>query len=293
MKTLLAVVLVSGCAVSSGSSGASGAIDDLAGESQTDSEISGKADGAADGVYTYFQVHTETSGFALARLNRSTTVCANGAVHAVCHVPQLDWSEANLSLGLQAKFLGVATPGPGVQAIARGRMASNRFVVTEAWVAETGTVSAGVFAKITDSGVRCITAPCPTMKEHSLNNSYTANIVEIDWSFAGLSDREIEGFGEEIITSHGTIIAGERYTVSHTAKARTATAAFHKLADPRQCFRGGCSNELCGEAPQVSSCIYQPEYACYQAATCELQGDDTCGFTADAALTSCLANLGH
>ncbi|CAN5385883.1 hypothetical protein BH11MYX1_BH11MYX1_54840 [soil metagenome] len=287
MKTLLAVVMVSGCAMSS-----SGVVDDLAGESQTDADVSGKADGAADGVYTYFQVQTEASGWRLARLNRSTTVCTNGASHSLCHVPQLDWSEANLSVGLQAKFLGAAAPSQGVHAIARGRMASNRFVVTEAWVSETGTVAEGVFAKVTDSGVRCITTPCPTMREHSLNNSYTANIAEIDWSYAGLSEHEVDGFNEEIISQHGTIIAGDRYNVSHTAKARTATAAFHKLADPKQCFRGGCSNQLCGEAPQVSSCIYKPEYACYQAATCELQPDDTCGFTADDALTSCLAGFG-
>jgi hypothetical protein len=288
MKTLFAMVMVSGCAVS-----ASGVVDDLAGESQTEADVSGKADGAADGAYTYFQVQSEASGFALARLNRSTTVCANGSSHSICHVPQLDWSGANLSLGLQVKFLGAATPSQGVRAIVRGRMASNRFVVTEAWVAETGSVSEGVFAKVTDSGVRCIAAPCPTMKERSLNNSYTANIAEIDWSYAGLTEHEVEAFNEEIISQHGTIIAGDRYTVSHTVKARTATAAFHRLADAKACFRGGCSNELCGDAPQVSSCIYRPEYACYQAATCELQPDDTCGFTADATLTSCLAGFGH
>ena len=40
------------------------------------------------------------------------------------------------------------------------------------------------------------------------------------------------------------------------------------------------------------SCIYKPEYACYQAATYELQADDTCGFTPDDTLTSCLASFG-
>ena len=290
MKILLTVVMVSGCAMSS--PGVVAGFDDLAGESQADADVSGKADGAADGAYTYFQVESEATGWKLARVNRSTTVCANGSSHAVCHVPQLDWSESTLSIGLQAKFGGTAVPSQGVHALARGRMASNRFIVTEAWVSETGSVSGGVFAKVTDSGVRCITAPCPTMKERSLNNSYTALIAEIDWSYAGLSDREIDAFNEEIISQHGTIIAGDRYNVSHTAKARTATAAFHELADPKQCFRGGCSNELCRDAPQVSSCIYKPEYACYQAATCALQADDTCGFTPDDQLTSCLAGFG-
>ncbi len=290
MKILLTVmVLSSACATTTG-------VDDLAGDSGIDADVSGKADGAADGAYTYFQIQTDATGYALARLNRSTTVCANGSSHATCHVAQLDWSEAKLSIGLQAKLLGAATPGAAgmdtsVKAIVRGRMATATFVVTEAWVSETGTTPEGVFAKVTDSGVRCITAPCPSLREHSLNNSYTANIVEIDWSLAGLTGHQVDAFNAEIISAHGTIIAGDRYTVSHTAKARTATAAFHKLADAKQCVRGGCSNELCGEEHQLSSCIWRPQYACYQAATCELQADDTCGFTADDALTTCLAGL--
>src|ERR1700759_1674038 len=91
MKTLLLVVVALGgaCAADVG--------DDLAGESTTDDGVSGKADAATDGVYTYFQLHAANGGFELARINRTTTVCANGATKASCTVPVLDWSEASLS----------------------------------------------------------------------------------------------------------------------------------------------------------------------------------------------------
>lgn len=304
MKTLLLALVVTSSAC------AMGVDDDLAGESQNDGAVAGKADGAADGVYTYFSIKADLrkcaapmcGGFQLARLNRSTTVCANGSTNSgACYVPTLDWSEANLSDASQQKVVDATNVVYGVHTIVRGRFAAKtysgygnlgRFVVTEAWLAETDSTADGVFAKITPSGIQCITTPCPTMKEHSLNNSYTANIGGIDWSYAALSDRQIQAFTDEIWTEHGTIIAGNRYAISHSVKGRTATAAFHRLVDDAPCYRGGCSNEICSDQQGViSTCIWRPEYACYEAATCERQDDGQCGFTQDDAYDTCMANL--
>ncbi|MEO8214901.1 MAG: hypothetical protein ABI560_16990, partial [Myxococcales bacterium] len=41
-----------------------------------------------------------------------------------------------------------------------------------------------------------------------------------------------------------------------------------------------------------STCEFRPEYACYQSAACERQGDGRCGFTPSDALTRCLDNGG-
>jgi hypothetical protein len=40
----------------------------------------------------------------------------------------------------------------------------------------------------------------------------------------------------------------------------------------------------------VTTCEMKPEYACYQNATCERQGDGKCGWTQTPDLTKCLAN---
>jgi hypothetical protein len=289
MKTVLFVLVVaaSACAAS--------VPDDLAGESETDGDIGGKADAASDGVYTYFQLHASGSGYTFARLNRSTTVCANGAAKASCFAPSLDWSEVALTAGSQAKLIE-ASGLTGEAALVRGRFATKagvaRFIVTEAWLAESSTVAGGVFAKVTNSGIVCITTPCPTMKEHSLNNSFTANIAAIDWSYASLSSHEIDAFANEIDSPFGTIIAGDRYSVTHSQKGRTATAAFHRLVEDAPCYRGGCSGELCTDTSgMVSSCIWKPIYACDEAATCERQTDGSCGFTQDDAFNACVAGL--
>ena len=109
MKTLLVVVVALGsaCAADVG--------DELAGESTTDDGVGGKADAATDGVYTYFQLHTASGGYSLTRINRSTTVCANGATKASCTVPTLDWSEANLTAASSTKVIDAAG-GAGVPA---------------------------------------------------------------------------------------------------------------------------------------------------------------------------------
>jgi hypothetical protein len=287
MKSLLMVVVATTAC-------ASGVTDDLAGESETDGAI-GKADSASNGVYTYYQIHASGSGYMVARLNRSTTTCADGTTKPNCFAPTLDWSETPMSVTTQQKLLDAAAY-INESAIVRGRFATkagvSRFVVAEAWVAESSTAPGGVFAKVTNSGITCITTPCPTMKEHSLNNSFTANIAAIDWSYADLSAHEIAAFTIEIASDYGTIIAGDRYYLSHSMKARTATAAFHRLVEDGPCYRGGCSDELCSDQQGlVSSCIWKPIYACDEQATCERQGDGTCGLTHDAAYDTCVGGL--
>lgn len=56
------------------------------------------------------------------------------------------------------------------------------------------------------------------------------------------------------------------------------------------CKRGGCSGQICAETSVISTCEWRPEYACYQAATCERQTNGTCGFTPTPALAACLAS---
>lgn len=233
-----ASVLLGACA-------SSAPTDELAGESSADDAIGGKADGAVDGSYTYFEVWTDLrkcaapacGGFFVARLNRSYTVCPDHTAQDACYVPSLDWTEAGVSEGLQGKLLAAATvdaTSEGVHAIVRGRFAPQRFIVTEAWVEEGDTVSDGVFLRAKTNSIQCIAAPCPTITEKALNASRSANIAEIDWSYAGLEERQIETFTGRLATEGGVILAGDRYTVhenGRTAKGRTATAVYARLVD--------------------------------------------------------------
>lgn len=56
------------------------------------------------------------------------------------------------------------------------------------------------------------------------------------------------------------------------------------------CRVGGCSGQLCvgpGE-PDITTCQWRDEYACYRGAECTLQSNGRCGFTQTPELISCL-----
>lgn len=291
--------------------------DELAGETAEDRAGDGKADGAVDGTYTYFAIRgdlrrcaePECGGFFLERLNRSTTVCHDGAAAEACYTPELDWTEADLSEATQALLRTAAEAGAltdGVTAIVRGRFAPRstgkvepqlgRFIVTEAWTAKSGTESDGVFVKVKDNGVRCIASPCESLGEKALNSSRTAAIAAIDYSLAEIGDAQASALAQDMYTAGGIIIAGDRYThreAGRTARGRTATAAYQRLVDRSSggCFIGGCSGQICsGYEGVVTTCEWREEYACYQTATCERQADGDCAWTQTGELQACLGN---
>ncbi|MBS1123052.1 MAG: hypothetical protein H6Q90_5280 [Deltaproteobacteria bacterium] len=290
--------------------------DELAGETSDDDVVDGKADSAVDGAYTYFELTADQrkcaspicGGFFLDRLNRTTTLCHDHAARAACYTPVLDMSESGLSDASYDKLVEAAnqSAAPGVRAIVRGRFASTntttprpelgRFIVTEVWLSQTEAVSDGVFAKVKDAGIRCIAAPCPSMREKGLNTTRSAMIAEVDYAEAGLDDAQLEAVVQDLFTPSGLIIAGDRFTVhegGRKAKGRTATAVFRRLAEPVEaaCFVGGCSGQICSDQEGViSTCEFLPEYACYQTATCERQAGGACGWTETPELATC---LGH
>jgi len=56
------------------------------------------------------------------------------------------------------------------------------------------------------------------------------------------------------------------------------------------CFRTGCSGEVCSDLDLASICIYRPQFECYRAATCERQANGRCGWTQTEELQRCLEN---
>ncbi|HMI93255.1 MAG TPA: tail fiber domain-containing protein [Polyangiales bacterium] len=58
-----------------------------------------------------------------------------------------------------------------------------------------------------------------------------------------------------------------------------------------KCLISGCSNTVCADAiagPQITTCEWRDEYACYTNATCARQSDGECGWTQTPELQACL-----
>ncbi len=298
--------------------------DELAGEAETEDSVDGKSD-SINGASTYFAIRGDVrrcaypmcGGHFLDRVNATSTKCHNGTYREACYVPELDWSQSGLSQEQQDALVGkAASVGGGVQAVVRGRFAPKnlttpmpnlgRFIVTEAWVAQGGGSSDGVFAKVFENGVRCIAAPCPSLTEKALNSSRSANISDVDFTAGDYTDEALEGLVNDYVAPGGIIVAGDRYTykiAGRSGKGRTATQSYRNLANVTPatsgptvndgCFVGGCSGQVCSDNDGViTTCQFLPQYACYRAptTTCEKQSNGHCGWTSDADLQACLAN---
>lgn len=231
---------------------------DLPDESASGSVDTATADKSTDpvnGEYAYFEISADLrkcawptcGGWFVNRLNQSLTRCTDGRYAPTCYTPVLDWSEIKLSDSKKEELLDACNKGAvseGVFAIVSGRLdppdrttlvpTMGQFVIHEAWVAVNEALSGGAFVRVRDNGIRCITSPCPSVSEETLNMKQIANISAIDWKPGKFSEEQVGQCIDWMTTADGLLIAGNRYTAPDNgsiAIGRTATAAYYQLTD--------------------------------------------------------------
>ena len=231
---LLGSSLFTACTTES-STGTTAGDDALAGETAADGS---KADDNAlqdtFGIYTATKIGAfECNGAGscthveLALAGKSSTTCADRTKGATCSVRTLDFSKLSLSTtaltNAQAKLQSSAsTPEVGAQLLVRGKYihGSNpnqpnvpdwvTFQVTELWVATVdGAVTDGTFVMVRDNGLRCITAPCPTVNENRLNSARNLNMNGLDYP-AEMTASQTSKLEAAIAKADGLIVAGDR-----------------------------------------------------------------------------------
>jgi hypothetical protein len=223
-------------------------VDELAGESPEDGEATGKAD--ADASFTFFtaspdlrqcSLDARCGGFFVARPNRATTTCGRGQTGARCYVDGLDWSGTALPASVAASFEERVRAGEPM--LLRGDISpapddrGSVLAVTEVWTAgsETGEPVAqldGVFVLVKDNGIRCITAPCPSLGETRLNSTRSANIHAVDLEASGADAGAIERAMSDIFGGDGVIVVGDRYYGKKKSKGRAAHQFFTRAPVP-------------------------------------------------------------
>jgi hypothetical protein len=289
--------------------------DELDGDDATEGDAA-KAD-APGSTYTYYFVKPDLrrcaspycGGVYYRLANAAQTRCLDGQKAEQCYAASVDWSRLGLGeVGMTkvSEALSKSAFGGGTTLLVRavvgskdwgsglGKFANLR--ASEAWIAQGPNDAAGPLAKIEDLGVRCIAAPCPSLRERKLNSSVRTDIADLGWDRSGATDEQI-GVALDKMHTDGLIVSGFRYTVSGPAgeaKARSVTQFWLRATDEaaaKTCYVGGCSGQICSEEQGViSTCEWRPEYACYRDAKCEVQADGNCGWTQTAELQACLAN---
>jgi hypothetical protein len=234
-------------------------------------------------------------GYFVKRVNQSWTRCANGRRMRECYVAEIDWK-------------GQPEVDPG-KALLRGDIIARRFPrfgnlgalrVSESWQSPSDKPATGTFFRVRDRGVRCITHPCLSHSATKLASTVTTNIAGVDLAGAGASGEMISEGAAAMTEPDGVIVAGYFASVTGPGgRAQTLKATKFYLPagtqvggqppGARRCFKTGCSSEVCADRDVVTTCIFRPEFACYQKAVCARQANGECGFTQTAELTACLA----
>jgi hypothetical protein len=224
-------------------------------------------------------------GYFVKRVNLPLTRCADGRYTAECYVAEIDWNgQAQVEAGL---------------AILRGQMVAKRFDprgmfgvlrVDESWQAVSSNLPTGLFYRVRDRGLRCITFPCPTHHEAKLNSAISQNIAGVDLS--GLPGADV---ARSMTGPDGVIAAGDHFKVKGPGGSLLelkATQVYLRagkgIAEAKPCIKTGCSSQVCSDHTVMTTCEWRAEYACYQKASCARQADGNCGFTPTRELSACL-----
>jgi hypothetical protein len=95
---------------------------------------------------------------------------------------------------------------------------------TEAWAGVAESTAKGSFYGVTDSGIRCITFPCPSFTEAKLNTAKIANIHGVDLAASGATEDEVNaGYAE--LAKTGVLVAGNHTTITGPAGKGTELVA--------------------------------------------------------------------
>jgi hypothetical protein len=177
-----------------------------------------------------------------------------------------------------------------------------------------GQYTAKVDAQLVNNAVRCIAFPC-TLPESGVwttvksggklkikvnptgpkpSRSYTASVNALSRTLMLTRHSNTTN-----LFTDGSSCANVRCTSSTHCEMKGINGGLIPvcIANPppppppaAACVKTGCSGQICADQQMVSTCEFRPEYACYQAATCQRQANGKCGFTQTPALAACLAN---
>lgn len=263
---------------------------------------------AKEGVnYTYFIARQDyrkcmypmCGGYWIKKANKKKFRCADGVKAPECYVVDIDFE----GLGLAPKQIDEIR-GNITNVLIRGDLENMDFpeipgdfeelVTTEAWMGVVDAEPTGKFYRLTDSGIRCFTSPCPSIREGFLNKKHEYNIHEVDLHEVGATPEQISA-GYDVLwgTADGLMAAGTHYQFKENgqkAKGFTAEQFFLRVI-PNPCLPTGCSGQICADVPVITTCEWRPEYACIKMQICEVQSDGICGWTSTDESKACFDDL--
>ena len=140
-------------------------------------------------------------GYWVAQANRATIACGDGTTRAWCYVA------------------GIALPKPARSRdsmLARGRIVHigdgeirpiDRFMASEAWLGATRAPATGTVYLVSDNGIRCVRAPCPSLRVLTVNTKRAALASGLDLSGVAASPA-LKRKAQTALMNGGLLVAG-------------------------------------------------------------------------------------
>jgi hypothetical protein len=212
--------------------------------------------------FTYFMVTRQDyrkcmypicGGYYVKQVNNHFMRCADGSWQKECHMVDLDLSALGVSDELASKFENeIFGWGHG---LVRGKLArvgqANTLIASEAWLGAAESDPIGTFYRVTDSGIQCVTHPCPSFKEAKLNGYAAHTIHGVDLWVPGASDSEV-GLGYDRMTQKGgTLVSGYHYKFWGPAGAGKALVASEFYVPIAALESKYCATTTIGESSPV------------------------------------------
>ena len=217
-------------------------------------------------------------GVYVAKVNGTQSRCADGTVSDQCYVAQIDVSGLDLpeqqaadlveqalagNVILRTKGLTTARVAPAGGATSSSSPRAAVLKAVEGWQRLAPTEDSSIEGTVyrgTDSGVRCITAPCPSLRAAKINGKKKWNVTGIDLAtvMPAPSQEELDAAYADLATDGGFLFATTDTSSSlHASAVYTRVEAREEVVTPQACGGRGM-----GQCAQGESCIYSLAAAC-------------------------------
>ena len=233
-------------------------------------------------------------GYFVKQVNKPKTQCANRSWQNDCHVAELDgaalgWTADELADFNEQFGQRHALVRGHLRSVPRGSFEVDTLVVDEAWRGEALSEPIGTFYALKDSGIVCITFPCPSIHESKLNTRIRRLIAGVDLAASGATETEAEAGNRELYESGILAVGRHKQVTGPAGKAQEFVASeFYSRAGANQPPGGqGCGGIQGLTCPEGQFCDIDTPNACDGAdlsgtcrttpQVCTRQWDPVCG----------------
>lgn len=221
-------------------------------------------------------------GLFVKRVNATTTRCADGSLQTSCYVASIDTASLGLTADEQVEFQEALSAGQAL--IRASRMSSFTFNGTklgkltakEGWLAQgpagrapqmANALPGGTFYRVSDNGVRCMRAPCPTTTLSKLNATSRRTASGVNLTPARATRTQNDAAMDAYYTEEGFLMAGgvtsglataNQFYLRAVSKVGKACGGFTGASCPSGLTCIWANGDICGAADAMGRCQVLP-----------------------------------